>query len=441
MKTSHFFLSSLATLSLLGSPILHADDWANWRGPNHNGASSEEGEFPSSFSRTKNVKWKAELPGVGASTPIVSGDAIFLTSADKKENGIIAMQVDAKSGEVVWSKKFGEGVSKDPKSTYSGPSPTTDGKVVIFFTGNGELAAFDFDGNEIWKRDIQKDYGQFAFGWTFSTSPLLHKGMLYLQVLQRDTAVDGRGFTDKKNESYLLALNPADGKEIFKVERDSNAVVESREAFTSPIPVTHDGREEITVVGGDVMTGHDPKTGQELWRWGTWNPDLEKYWRLVPSPVYGEGILLACAPKGQPVYAINAGGVGDLDDTALAWVNDEKQISSDVPTPLFYDGHFYIVNGRQKFISCVEPVTGKVLYTERLAAKQKIESSPTAVDGKIYLMSHLGEVFVIKAGPEFKLLNSTTMASDQSTNIRASVVPANGNLFIRTDNTLYCIGE
>ncbi len=435
------FISSAAALLIAGTSLVHAENWANWRGPDFNGASSEEGDFPAEFSKTKNVKWEADLPGIGASTPAVWDGAVFVTAADEKENGIMAIRLDASTGKIVWSKKFGEGVSKDPKSTFAGPSPTTDGKIVIFFTGNGDLAAFDFDGKEIWKRSIQEDYGQFAFGWTFSTSPLLHKGKLYLQVLQRDTAVDGRGFTDKKNESYLLALNPTDGKELWRVERDSDAVVESREAFTSPVPVTHEGKEEITVVGGDCISGHDPETGKELWRWGTWNPKQEKYWRLVPSPVYGDGVLLACAPKGNPVYAISAGGTGNLDDSAVAWVSSDKQVSSDVPTPLFYDGHFYILNGRQKFISCVDPASGRVLYTERLDAKQKLESSPTAADGKIYVMSHLGEVFVIKSGPEFKLLNSTTLGEPQSTNIRASVVPVNGNLFIRTDSKVYCIGN
>ncbi|NNE93999.1 MAG: PQQ-binding-like beta-propeller repeat protein, partial [Verrucomicrobiales bacterium] len=186
---------------------------------------------------------------------------------------------------------------------------------------------------------------------------------------------------------------------------------------------------------------HDPDSGKELWRWGTWNPGKEKFWRLVPSPVYGDGVILACAPKGQPVYAVKAGGNGALNDTALNWVSNDKQISSDVPTPLFYEGYFYILNGRNKFLSCIEPVTGKVVWTERLDAKQKLESSPTAADGKIYVMSHLGEVFVLQAGKDYKLLNKADMGEKDSRECRSSIVPANGGLYIRTDQKLFCIGE
>ncbi|MCB1236542.1 MAG: PQQ-binding-like beta-propeller repeat protein [Verrucomicrobiae bacterium] len=419
-----------------------AGDWPNWRGPNQDGSALDEKDLPVEFSKTKNVKWVADLPGEGASTPVVSGDAVFLTSADEAENGVFAFCFDRESGELKWKQALGEGIRKDDRSNFAAPSATTDGKTVYFFTGGGDLAAFDFSGKEIWKRNIQDDYGQFAFGWTFSTSPLLHGGKLYMQVLQRDTAVDGRGFTDRPNESYLLALDPATGKELWKVERPSDAQVESREAFTSPVVVTHGGKTEIVVIGGDYLTGHDPETGKEIWRWGTWNPGHgEKFWRLVPSPVYGDGILLACAPKKQPVYAIKAGGKGKLSDADVAWVSQDALVSSDVPTPLFYEGRFYILNEGKKTLNCVEPATGKVIWSETLDAKVKLESSPTAGDGKIYLMSHLGEVFVVAAGDKFKLLHSTTLGESQSVNIRSSIVPSHGHLFIRTDKKLFCIGK
>src|SRR5690606_32150464 len=144
----------------------------------------------------------------------------------------------------------------------------------------------------------------------------------------------------------------------------------------------------------------DPATGAERWRWGTYNPEKIGHWRLVPSPVYGAGTLLIPAPKGAPVYAIAAGGSGTLPDDAVRWVSEGKAVTTDVPTPLFYDGYFYILNDRNKFLSCVHPVSGQVIWSKPLGAKVKLEASPTGVDGKIYLMSHLGEVFVLSAGPD-----------------------------------------
>jgi len=419
-----------------------AENWPNWRGPNYDGSSIETG-LPTKFSPTENIAWVTDLPGIGASSPIVWEDAVFVTAVDEGGEAVVALKIDRKSGEIVWSRKLGDGVRKDDRSTFAGPSAVTDGERVVFFSGNGHLVVFDFDGQEVWRRDIQKDYGVFAFGWTFSTSPVLYDGRVYLQVLQRDTAVDGRGFTDKMNESYLLALDVENGKELWKVGRPTEAQMESREAFSSPVIATYDdGQTELLVVGGDFLTGHDPASGRELWRWGTWNPHhSEKFWRLVPSPVYGDGVILACAPKKQPVYAVAAGASGTLAFDEMLWQSEDKEVSADVPTPLFYQGRFYILNEGRKSLSCVEPKTGKVIWTERLDAKVKLESSPTGADGKIYLMSHLGEIFVVKAGDEFELLHQTQLGESQSTNIRASIAAAQGHLFIRTDRKLFCVGK
>jgi len=149
---------------------------------------------------------------------------------------------------------------------------------------------------------------------------------------------------------------------------------------------------------------------------------------------------LICGPKGEPVYAIAAGGNGNLLGAAKRWVSEGKEATSDVPTPLFYDGYFYILNDRNKFLTCVHPVSGQIVWSKAIDAKTKLEASPTGVDGKIYVMSHLGEIFVFSAGPEGgEVLNSTVFGEAQSVNIRASIVPANGTLYIRTDNLLYAV--
>lgn len=418
---------------------VRADQWPNWRGPFFNGSSAEKG-FPAVFSKADGVVWKTELPGEGASTPIVWDDAVFLTSADTTADAIVAMRISAKTGEIVWKEALGKGVRLDERSTYAGSSAVTDGTTVWFFSGNGDLAAYNFDGKRLWHRNIEEDFGDFAFQWTFSSSPQLHAGLLYLQVLQRDTPVNGRGRTDGPIDSFLLAMDPATGETKWKHVRPNEAVQESKEAFSTPIPIVHEGRAELVISGGDCLTGHDPATGKELWRWGTYNPEKIGHWRLVPSPVYGAGTILIGAPKGEPVYAISAGGNGNLDNAAKRWVTEGKESTTDVPTPLFYDGYFYILNDRNKFLNCVHPVSGEVIWSKAIDAKTKLEASPTGVDGKIYVISHLGEVFVYGAGSEGgELLHTTVFGEAQSVNIRASIVPANGTLYIRTDNLLYAV--
>lgn len=426
----------LAFASLASS--LTAADWPNWRGPFFNG-SSEEGGLPTTFSKEEGIAWKTQLPGEGASTPIVSNGAVFLTSVDEKEDGVVGIKINEQTGEIEWSKKFGQGARIDERSTYAGSSPVTDGNTVFFFSGNGDLAAYDFDGNQLWHRNIEEDYGDFAFQWTFSSSPQLYDGTLYLQVLQRDEPVNGRG-GPAPIDSYLLAMDPATGKTKWKHVRPSDAVQESHEAFSTPIPILYRGRPELLIAGGDALTGHDPLDGREIWRWETYNPEKIGHWRLVPSPVYGQGVILICSPKGAPIHAIEAGGEGDLPSSSNIWTSEGKEVTADVPTPLFYEGYFYVLNGKNKFLSCVHPTSGKVVWTKRLDVKTKIESSPTGADGKIYFMSHMGEVFVVKAGPDGgEVLNYTTLGESQSVNIRASIVPANGKLFIRTDDVLYAV--
>lgn len=424
--------------ALAASHSLRADDWPQWRGPLLNGSSSER-NLPVRFSKTENVQWAADLPGPSAATPIIWGDRVFVSSVDPKAKTTLAICLDRTTGKELWKQETGAGMNQDDRSNYASPSPLTDGRLAWFFYGNGELIAFDFDGKKVWARNIQKDFGQFAFLWTFSTSPLLFDGKLYLQVLQRDVPVNGRGRKDASNDSYLLALDPTTGKELWRQVRPADAVAESREAFTTPIPFTHNGRSEVLVAGGDCITGHDPRTGQELWRWGSWNPSKIGHWRLVPSPVAGDGVVLACAPKGSSVYAVKAGGTGTLKDSDLAWISEDREVSSDVSTPLFYKGRFYILNSDKRNLSCVEPASGKIVWTGSLESKAKIEASPTGADDKIYVMNQRGDVFVVQIGAEFKMLHTTALGDEGDKDLRSSVAVSQGGLFIRTGGKLYCI--
>lgn len=435
---------AIATSALSAS----AANWSNWRGPNYNGTSPEK-DLPVEFSRTKNVKWKADLPGVSAATPIVHGDHVFLSSADAANDTLHAIALNRTTGKILWNHKIASTYRRDSRSTFAAPSPVTDGKLVYFFYGNGELAAYDFKGKSVWRRNLQDIHGQFSIQWTPSSTPLLHDGRLYIQVLQRDVQVEFRGQKfgqAKDNKSYLLAVDPKTGKDLWKVYRSSEAVMESREAFSSPYPFEHKGRKEIVLVGGDDITGHDPATGKELWRWGTWNPNRTSHWRLVPSPVSGGGVLLACAPKKAPIYAVKAGGEGRLSDDSVAWFSPDREISADVATPAFSDGRFYIVNDSKGLLLSVNPKNGRVIWKGKMKGlgriTSKFEASPTVADGHVYLINHKGEAFVLKAGgSEFKQLHVAAMGRKDDNNVRSAIVVSQGNLFIRTGNELFCIGK
>lgn len=414
-------------------------DWANWRGPHYNGSSDVTG-LPVRFSLTSGIKWAAPMLGPSAATPIVSGDCVFTTAADFKKQELVAVCLDRKTGKPRWQNAMGSGyrtagdgnkVQLDERGHYAQPSPVTDGTLVYFFFGNGDLAAFDFAGTKRWQRNLQQDYGDFAFQWTFSSSPQLWDKKLYIQILQRDQTVRARG--KGSPESYLLALDPATGKELWRSVRPSDAQMESRESYGTPIPYEGKGKRQLVITGGDVVTGHDPGTGKELWRWGTWNEaHRERSWRQVPSAVVGDEVVLVCAPKRAPVYAAK------LDGSGLAWKSEERSaVTSDVPTPLFYRGKFYVLSDVRKALSCVDPKSGAVSWSIPTPGQQMCWGSPTGADGKLYLINLDGTVFVIDASSG-KLLAENPLGAEGA-EIRASIAVAYGNLFIRTHEKLLCL--
>jgi outer membrane protein assembly factor BamB len=419
-------------------------EWANWRGPNMDGSSSAK-NVPISFSQEKNVRWSIPMPGSAGSTPIISNGKVFVTSTNPQKEDLLALAYDLKSGKQLWSHVVGTGLKQDDRSNYAGASPASDGKNVLFFYGTGDMAVYNHEGKLQWKKNIQDEYGKFYFLWTFSTSPILHEGKIILQILQRDTPVHQAHQGGGKHDSFILALSLSDGKEIYKTSRADEARSESKEAFSTPVLYDLDGKTQLLITGGDCITGHDPETGKELWRWGTWNPGKIGHWRLVPSPVAGKGIALACAPKGAPVYAVKLGKSGTLDNSSISWQSENgSNVSSDVPTPLFYEGFFYVAhNGKKRShtLSCVEPVSGKVLWSENLGVDGKIEASPTAADGKIYIVTHYGEVVVVASGKKFKKLHHTSMGPGRNGRVRSSIALANGTALIRTDNKLFCLGK
>ena len=412
-----------------------AQHWPQWRGPKHNG-SSEAKDLPESLDKASAL-WSAPLPGSGAGTPVVWEHRIFVSALDQQSQKLLAICLDRKDGRVLWRKEVGQGNFTNRRNNMASPSPITDGKSVWFYYGNGDLAAFDLEGNPLWSRNLQKDFGNFNYQWTYGSSPLLHDGRLYVQVLHRDVPVQGPA-TGAKAESYLLAVDPQTGKDLWRHVRPENANAESKESYGTPVPFEGSSRNEIVVIGGDVVTGHDAKTGSELWRFGGWNPDRIGHWRIVPAVVTAEGLAIACAPKGGPVMAIKAGGGGEITDSHAAWKT--KDFSSDVCVPLYYKNQLYVLDGDAKKLFCVELKTGKVKWSGSLGGGAVFRASPTGADGKIYCMNERGEVWVVSADEPFKIIYKGDLGgADWPT--RSSIVAVDGNVLVRTSDTLYCFGK
>ena len=296
MAKSSKALAMLTLMCVSATSASYASDWPHWRGPFFNG-SSDEKNLPSQWSTRENIAWSVNLPGPAAATPVVCGDCVLISGIDGAKETLQAICFDRRSGKLLWQHDVAKGIQKDNRSNYASPSPVGDGKLAIFFYGNGELVCFNADGSRRWRRNIQEDYGPFAMQWTFSSSPTLYDRKLYLPVLQRDVAVREYGWKDRENQSYLLAMDPQSGKTLWRQIRSSPAVAESRESFATAIPFEYQGRKQLLVAGGDLLSSHDPESGRELWRGGDYNSARVTHWRLVPSPVGGEGIALVCAPK------------------------------------------------------------------------------------------------------------------------------------------------
>ena len=442
-------LAAVALLVLCSGAQMRAQDWPHWRGPNYDGSTEAQG-LPRTFSKEENVRWVRPLPGPSAATPVVVGDRIFLPSIDTENEKLLAVCLDRTSGEVLWSHVAGSGyqpagagtpISIHPRSNYASPSPHCDGEHVVFFYGNGDLVCYLVDGTELWRCNLQQDHGDFCFQWTFSASPTIFDGIVHLPILQRNEPVNGIGKAGQ--ESFLLGLDVKTGAKKYRTVRPSPARRESLESYATPIPFSSAERTELLIVGGDVVTGHDPADGRELWRWGTWNEGhREMWWRLVPTVVVGAGTALVCAPKGAPVYAIELGGEGELDDSYRLWNSSGRAnpVTTDVPTPLYYRDRFYVLSDLANALTCVDPATGEAEWKCDLPRDYRWRASPTGADGRIYFMNHHGEVFVVDA-QSGEIQHRAQFGGEDDDQIRSSVVVAHGALFLRTNDALYCVAS
>jgi outer membrane protein assembly factor BamB len=407
-------------LSVLAIVALSAEDWPQWRGPSLNGTSRETG-LPITWSAEDNIAWKLKLPEWSGSTPIIWGDLIFLNVAEGDALGLWC--VDRKGPTVLWKSPIGTGNHKERKQNMSSPSPVTDGTSVYAMTGTGMLKAFDFKGAALWTRNIQGDYGRFGLNWGYASSPLLHGDALYVQVLHGMK-------TDAP--SYLLRIDTKSGKTVWKVERPTTAQQESPDAYTTPALLQYGTTTEIVVSGADVVTGHDPATGKELWRLKGLNPGNDPYYRIVASPIVAGGLIVAPS-RQSPVIAIKPGGRGDITLTHKAW---EFSRGPDVPSPVSDGTHLFLVTDNG-VVYALDLKTGSVLWGPTRLVSGTYSASPVIAEGRVYVTNEEGVTSVFTAGSKFELLAKNPL---QDYTLSSPAI-SQGQIFIRTAGHLFAIGK
>ncbi len=435
----------LLTALLLVTPCLAAgDDWPQWRGPTLNGA-SPSGNLPTTWSTTENIAWRTKLPAWAGSTPIVHGNRIFLTSPSAEDGAsgevtrkwrggrstpggpdLLLISLDRASGKILWKKTITSGNTLFGKHNMASPSPVTDGRHVWALTGTGVIAAFDYEGNEVWNHDLQEDYGKFGQGWGYAASPLYHDGLVIVAVLHGARGEGG---------SYLVAFDGATGKVAWKVDRRTDAERECPDAYTTPIIVAHGGREDLVISGADYVTGHDPKTGKERWRAGGLNPEKRGNYRICGTPTFVDG-LIYCTSRQRPILALKAGGEGDVTTSHLAWKFDGKK-GPDVPS-VVSDGKYMYMADDRGFASCLDAKTGEVVWGPERTTQGTYSSSLILGDGKWYITNENGVTTVLATGPEFKILSVNDLEDAYTISTPAI---AGDQILVRTSEYLYCIGE
>lgn len=450
----------------LGASDLAASNWPNWRGPRGDGTAPEAKNLPEAWTAEKNIKWKVQMPAWSGSTPSVWGDRIFLNTPSEAEatpaepaapvatagpkarkqmpgasrglgmsgpggQDILLLCVSRTTGKELWRKKYDRGNEIKMKQNMSSPTPITDGKLVWVVSGNGIVACFDVDGNQKWTFDMPKNFGALGVQFGYGSSPLLLDGKLIFQVLQGTV----RKELPKHEPSFVFALNAADGKKLWQLERPTDAEYESPDAYSTPTFVEVGGRKQVVVSGGGYVTGHDPETGKELWRGGGLNPNGSKNYRVISSPLVRDGMIFA-PTRVTPFLAFKAGGSGDITTSHLAWKWTEKG-APDVPTPVSDGERLYLADD-QGAITCVNAKTGERIYGPEQTGIGRTSGSPILADGKIYLTSESTETAVIAAGPTFRLIGKNTLDGSYTLSTPAVV---DSEIILRTGTHLYCISQ
>ncbi len=407
---------------LVAGCALQADNWPQFRGPNSQGLSAETG-LPLKWTATEGVAWSTAIPGESWSSPIVWGDRVFLTTATDSGESCRVLSLDRKTGRILWDKEVFKQVQrrKEARNTYATPTPATDGERVYASFGDGGFAAVDFSGETVWVNHDYKFYGQHGLG----TAPILHDGLL---IMARDGSSEG---DDKKvgwqipwDQSYVVALDTATGKERWKTKRGLSRIAHS----VPSIWKTPAGTTQLISEAGDVLQGFDPQTGARLWSSQVIGE------AKVPSMVLGDGLAFTAGGWGgkETIKAFKLGtGFGDLKESNLVW--EQRKGMPKVPSMIYVKPHLFAITDGG-VASCMKADTGELVWQERVGGN--FAASPVAAEGRIYFVGDNGETAVVEAGPEFKVLARNPLGEK----VQASPAISQGQLFIRTEKNLFCIG-
>lgn len=432
----------------LSASVAPAQNWPSFRGLNASGVAEGQNP-PTTFDATKsiNVRWKTPIPGLGHSSPIVWGDKVFITTAVSSEAtpetrfglyGDVApvkenpkhiwkvYALDKATGKILWERVAYEGVPKvkrHPKATHASSTPATDGRTVVALFGSEGMYAYNTSGKLLWKADLGTlDAGWFYdadYQWEYASSPVIYKNMVFVQA-------------DIQQNSFLAAYDLKTGKRLWITPRE--------EISGWGTPTIYEGktRTELITNGTKAIRGYDPATGKLLW-WLSPNSEI-----TTPTPIIAHDLIFVTAgyPPIRPIYAIRPGGTGDISlkdgkesNDFIAW--SKKSGGPYMPTPVVYGDLLYTCS-IQGVVAAYDAKTGKQVYQQRIADRGgAFTASPVASDGKIYLSSEDGEIFVFKAGPKHELLATNQIGEV----MMATPAISEGMLIVRGLKHLYGIAE
>ncbi len=429
-------MTRLPFLALLGllctTSIAHAENWPGFRGAAGTGVSSEA-DLPLKWSLKENIAWHINLPGRGDSSPAVNSRHVYLTTQDE-DTSLWVLAIDRRSGNIAWKKNVGRGVlaANGPKNLYvhrhnaATPCPSADEEHVWAYFGSGQLVCFTVEGDEVWRRNLVKEYGPYEITFGMGSSPRLWGEHLYIACMT-------------KGPSYVLALDKLTGDEVWKKPRRLPAFKDGADAYSTPIILQTPQRTELLVAGADHINSYNPLSGEQNWICGGLKIKSE-FGRIIASPVVSESTIVQCSANpgnggaGRAI-AIKTGGRGDLtsDKSMRPWVFPRE--SSDITTPTAYDGKLYMV--RENGVAlCMDLATGNVHYRKRLGGKS-YRASVIIGDGKVYCLGKDGLCTVLKPGVEGEVLAKNQLTGQ----FFATPAISDGVIYLRGHHQLYAVGR
>jgi outer membrane protein assembly factor BamB len=380
-----------------------AADWPQFRGPGGTATSDETG-LPVRWTATENVRWKAELPGHGLSSPVVVGGRVYVTACSGyQQTRLHVLCYEAATGRKRWERQLAATGNTfcNPTTNMAAPTPVADGDQVFALFATGDLACFDRDGDLHWYRALTRDYPGITNQVGLAASPVLWRDVLLLPM-------------DNVGDSFLAGLDRATGVNRWRVERPKEL------NWATPLVRTAGDRPEAVFMTEKELLALDPATGAR--RWAYRGAGLA----AAPSPIAADGLIVL--PGG---VAVRPGGPGR--EAEVAW--ESSRLRTGLNSFLHYRGRVYAVNPAG-VLHCADAATGKALWSLRL--RGTCSASPVAADGKVYATNEEGVTSVVAVGDqEGKLLATNPLGEG----VQATPAVADGAIFLRSDRHLYCIAE